>query len=741
MASDPTVIALSGNPVVAEAMENFKRCQEFESVTRERWLNDLRFANGDSENLFQWPNEIRAARELDNKPCLTMNITRQHNLIVSNEMRKAKASVRFRATGDGATVKAAQVWEDIMRDIEIRSDAQTIYTQGRNFMVDAGIGYWRLATQYVDETTFDQEIVILPVNDPLAVFLDPDIQKKDGSDAKFALVFDYMQRKDFDEQYPEYADRALPGMSPLGDSLMEQGINAQDRIWFCEYFRKVFQNDELISFVHNGERVNIRRSLLPENMISSVMDGEFVRKRPIRVPVWEWKMIVGEEIVDETIWPGKWCPIVRCVGEESIIDGVLDRKGHTRAMKDAQRMYNYSASGQVESVALQGKTPWVAPVQAIEGYETYWDTANVVNHSVMPYNAFMDDGTTPIPPPMRQEPPKSSEAFQTGLQNAMQQIMMVSGQYQNQMGEQGNERTGAAIGRRQEQGATATFHFVDNYNDALVFTGKQILDLAPKIYDTKRVKTLMSADGTDYSLTLDPKAAQVLQEQRNAQGDVVSRVLNPTKGQFDVAPQAGPEYSTKRQENVEALTLVLTQAPTLVPIIGDLLLGSSDFDKAQEAAQRLRRMVPPEALGEGPTAREKQLQMAVQQLQAQLAETLQLQAKNEIKLVGKDQMRDIDVYKAETDRIKALLELISPQAGAAMGQQVAEDVAGTQINDVVNANREGIEPDGEQEQGVKPETPPMPGARKAPDGQWYLPDPTRQGKYLRVRPQAGVGAV
>jgi hypothetical protein len=27
---------------------------------------------------------------------------------------------------------------------------------------------------------------------------------------------------------------------------------------------------------------------------------------------------------------------------------------------------------------------------------------------------------------------------------------------------------------------------------------------------------------------------------------------------------------------------------------------------------------------------------------------------------------------------------------------------------------------------------PVEGARKAPDGQWYLPDPNRPGKYLRV---------
>jgi hypothetical protein len=31
---------------------------------------------------------------------------------------------------------------------------------------------------------------------------------------------------------------------------------------------------------------------------------------------------------------------------------------------------------------------------------------------------------------------------------------------------------------------------------------------------------------------------------------------------------------------------------------------------------------------------------------------------------------------------------------------------------------------------------PVPGAQRAPDGAWYLTDPTRSGKYLRVAPLA-----
>ena len=44
-----------------------------------------------------------------------------------------------------------------------------------------------------------------------------------------------------------------------------------------------------------------------------------------------------------------------------------------------------------------------------------------------------------------------------------------------------------------------------------------------------------------------------------------------------------------------------------------------------------------------------------------------------------------------------------------------------------------LEPLPENGGGPGNEQPPSPGARKAPDGKWYVPDPSRPGKYLEVR--------
>jgi hypothetical protein len=314
----------------------------------------------------------------------------------------------------------------------------------------------------------------------------------------------------------------------------------------------------------------------------------------------------------------------------------------------------------------------------------------------------------------------------------------------------GNERTGDAIQKRLEEGESATYHFIDNYEDALVYTYQQIIDLIPKVYDTVRVKHVLADDGVEMEIRLDPRAAQPYMEQMDQQGNVIRRIFNPQLGMYDVAASIGPSVESKRDEAVEKLSLILTEAPALTAIIGDILVRNMDFDDAQEAAMRLRRMVPPMALGQGPTQNETQLQQQVQQLQGLLQKAMQQSAKDQVRLLGKDQMRDVDVYEAETDRIKALAPMLPmDQEGLQqLIQQLVNDALETNIMPILKENMQSM-PAGQQGAdtpargagGAGGEVPPVPGAQRAQDGEWYILDPTRRTRYLRIGPLAQERAV
>src|SRR6185312_3429771 len=158
--------------IIKEAKRRYKRAQDWESLARKRWLEDVRFANGDSDNLWQWDGAVRTRREQEQEPCLTINKVRQHNLNILNDARQNRPGVKIKATGSGSSYKSAQVFEGIVRRIEYISNAASAYDTAMKFQVDGGIGYIELATDYAGDDTWDQEIFIRRIADPLTVYLD-----------------------------------------------------------------------------------------------------------------------------------------------------------------------------------------------------------------------------------------------------------------------------------------------------------------------------------------------------------------------------------------------------------------------------------------------------------------------------------------------------------------------------------------------------------------------------------------
>src|SRR5690606_7347840 len=117
--------------------------------------------------------------------------------------------------------------------------------------------------------------------------------------------------------------------------------------------------------------------------------------------------------------------------------------------------------------------------------------------------AYDDEGNL-LPSPQRNSVVAGSQGYVQQMQVAQNELMMASGQYQAQMGENENAKSGVAINARQRQGERATYHFIDNQAIAIRFTGKILLDLIPKVYDTPRVKKIQAQDGSRMNVKIDP---------------------------------------------------------------------------------------------------------------------------------------------------------------------------------------------------------------------------------------------
>lgn len=658
--------------LITEAKARFQRAKDFEDDFRKLFVDDIKFCNADSDNGYQWPDAIRRQRQDDAKPLLTINKTRQHALMVINESKENKPSVRVNAVGGDASYESAQVYEGVIRHIEYQSNAADAYDTALEFQVEGGIGYWRVVTDYAGDDSFDQEIFIRRIRNPMSVFLDPEIKEVDGSDAKFGFIFDDMRREDFDRAYPRYKDQI--GNGSFGDY---DEWCTKDTVRVAEYYYVSYEKDTLIALPmpdgQGGMRIEtVKLSELRESMpelARVAMEDKTIQRRTIQNPTVEWCLIAGDTIVERSRWAGTTIPIVRVVGEEKIIDGKLDRKGHVRNLKDPQRMYNYWSSSAVEHVALQTKVPYLADTRAIEGFESIWETANTQNHSYLPYNST-DDQHNPIQPPSREQPPMMAPAYISGMQVAAEEMKMVSGQNDALMGAPTQEIAGVAIQRRQKQADRSTMHFRDNLAKAIRYTGKILVDIIPKIYDTPRTIRILAEDGSDDSVQINPQQQAPMVEQPKQDGtEGVDRAFNPAMGKYEVIADSGPSYGTKREEAFDAMTALAAQNPAFLGIAGDLYMRAADFPMADDLAERFKRSIPANILGEAPPPELQAAQEQIQQLQAQLQAAMQAAADNDQKAADKSMKNEIDAFRATTDRLQTLLEKLDPMQAALMAQQ------------------------------------------------------------------------
>lgn len=687
--------------IISEVQKRYEEASSHTSQWRSRARDDLRFFHADAYNHAQWDDAVYQARAGtfggSPRPCLTINKTAQHVFQVENEARQSQMGVKVNATGFGAMAEAADAIEGIIRHIEYQSNAQqNAYACAIQGQVRAGLGWFHVVTDYVPGVdTFDQDFFIKSVPNGLSVYFDPSAREPDHSDQNWAMIVEEMDRSEFDKLYPGHEDVAR---DPLSGLQSDSDWVSDNTVRVATYYRRSEKEDTLWSVPPMPE-LNfpggmMRQSMMPEALVAVCRENK-APSRPIASHMVDKYVIAGNSVVAQGETVFSLIPLIPVVGIETrATDGNdADYAGLVRALIDPQRMFNYTASAYVESVALQTKAPWLAAAEAIEGYTNEWSQANTGNAAVLPYNAIGEDGQ-PIPVPTRIEPPSGSTGHLQGMQSADQWMQMVTGQYQAEMGAPGNEKSGIAIQQRQRQSDTANYHYTDNQAMALRYLGRLLIAAIPRVYDTQRAVQSLGMDGSQTGVVIDPSmqaSAQValppgpdgqqqappqgmsLEKQRQIEGAILA--INPTIGRYDVEADVGPAFATRRQDAFNALTQVIQAAPALMGQIGDLVFQSADFPLADEIADRLKPASDDPRLG--------QAQQTIQQLQAQIQQlTQQLkdkQADLSLKAQGQQHEAATDLLKEETDRYKAETDRMAaigstdPEALRVLVQQLVQD--------------------------------------------------------------------
>lgn len=612
-------------------LERMRKCYklgtEADQDNRRAAISDLKFTFVPGEG---WDKQIKLERG-DDRPCYEFNRLRITVKRIVNEMRANRPQGKVRAVEDN-DVDTAEVFEGLCRNIWNVSDADTVIDYAGEYQVAGGMGAWRVNTRYSSDTVFEQDIVIEPIKNPLTLYSDPTAADPIKRDAEWWFLTERIGNHSYDTRWPEKKRVSWEGTEYDDD----EDWSDDETTRICEYWWKEPAQKSLY-LLKNGKTVD-----------GDKFDGaasDILKKRVIKCHKIMMCIASGDAILEKpTEWPGVHFPFVVVYGDWIVIDGKVYWNGITRHSKSAQMIHNYSFTAAFESVSLAPQAKfWATPAQA-EGHMTSWSEAHKKLIPMMLYNV---DQKAPGPP-QAMAGPQIPAALMQAMAVSADEIKATSGIFDNSLGDQGNETSGRAITARQRQGEVATFNFPDNMGKGVRRTWEILIDLAPKVYDTERSVRILGVDGAE-------KYVKINSPKMNPATGEVEIENDLTAGKFDVVVTVGPSFSTQRQEATETYTQLGQAVPQVWGVAGDLIMKSMDLPYADQIAERMKALLPPQiqqqiAQAEGGKPMPPEVMQAMQQAKEAMAMVQQ-----HAQLVQAAQA-ELQQEKADTDKAKSELD-------------------------------------------------------------------------------------
>lgn len=652
---------------ISDIKEIYTQCEDAWSEHHNRFKAEYRF-NRLNE---QWDEDAVRARG-KTRPMLTINKVNPVIKQIVNDCRQNKPSIKVRPADDHADPDTAEIYSGIIRNIEQISNADAAYDTAVDCAASGGFGFFRIRLDYAHDDSFDLDILIDRIANPLTVYGDPHSTAVDSSDWDHAFITDVYSEEAFKARWPD----AEPSSWDGDDLVTPNGGNSKDEVQVAEYWCRK-EVDKTIVKLSNGVVLGEAEYLAQKDVLD-VEGITVVGSRQIKGKRVYQKILSGAEILEEVDWPGKWIPIIPVYGDELNDDGQRIFRSAVWYAQDAQRRYNYWTTTSTELVALAPKAPYIGSDSAFNGeYAERWETANTENH---PFLAHKDGHQPPQRQPLDSGP--AAGAMQEAL-IAADEIKATTGVYDASLGNRSNETSGRAINARKVEGDTATYHFTDNEARGIRHGGRVIIDMIPKVYTKDRIVRILGEDGHAQNVKLgqpSPTSEQAPGRRKNLDG-----VYDLAAGKYDLVVDTGPSYTTRRVETREEIMALIQAAPPVAERIADILAKNMDWKDADLIAERL---APPD---QAPIPPEVQMQLEqgaqmIQQLQEELEKekSANLKGQGEVakadvemqKLAIEERRIPIEEMQAKAELIQKQIELLTAQVQGAAVSKDAEASAG-----------------------------------------------------------------
>ena len=630
--------------IITQMRKRWEACLEADEEQRRDAMEDMKFTVVPG---YQWDQNQK--KERGERPCYEFNKVRVTAKRIINNMRINRPMGKVRGTED-SDKETAEVYEGLIRNIWAQSKGDSIIDYAAEYQVIAGYGAWRLEADYNSDDVFEQDISIAGIANPFCLFADPsdkDIMKKN---ARYWILTEKIPTEEYELKYKGKEVVDFPSHEFDDDEDWED----EDETRIAEYWWKEPTTKEIWQLM-DGKVVEATDEI-PEEMV--------VKRRTVETNKIMMCIASGSAILEgPTEWAGSMFPFVPVYGEYYIVDGRVYWNGITRFAKDPQRSYNVSRTNLTETIAQTPQSKYWATSQQAEGHTDKWREAHQKNYPFLLYN----------PDPQNPGPPQKMGAADVPValiqesQLAAEEINMVTGVYQNDIGAPNAATSGIQERERNQTGQIATFNYQDNQASSIERTWELMVDLIPKIYDTERSLRVLGADDAESYVRIntsgvDKKTGKPIQAH------------DMKMGKYDVAITVGPSFTTKRQEAAETYQAMIQGNPDMFPIVGDLIFKAMDLPYAEDIAERLQAMLPPQIqqmLNEDQNIPPEVQQMMQQAKQAMAQVQEQGQMVEQRASEVQEESNQTDVAKSEVEKLIANLKTEQARFEA----KVAKDLA------------------------------------------------------------------
>ncbi|WP_313109084.1 portal protein [Atlantibacter sp.] len=485
------------------------------------------------------------------------------------EMRRNPIDVLYRPK-DGAKPDAADVLMGMYRTDMRHNSAKIAVNIGVREQIEAGVGAWRLVTQYEDNnpTSNNQVIRRVPIHEACShVIWDCNSKQMDKSDAKHCTIITPLSKSGWEEFAEEYGLDAddIPSFQSPDNGLIFPWMSA-GVIYVGEHYEVEEKKEKVFIYLDpmTGEPVSYFQKDIAD-VIDDLAEKGYVKvseRKVKRRRVYKSIITLTEILKDRELVAGEHIPIVPVFGEWGFAGDKEVYEGVVRLTKDGQRLRNMIMSFNADIVARNPRKKPVFFPEQIAGYEHMYSDSDDYPYYLQ--NQKDENGTDfPIGPIAYMENPEVPQANAYMLEaatNAVKEVATLGVDAQAANGQIAFD----TVNQLNMRADLETYVFQDNLATAMRRDGEIYASMVNDVYDVPRQVTITLEDGSEKDVQLYSEMIDL------ATGQHV--VTNDIRGRYECYTDTGPSFQSMKEQNRAEIQELLAKVPPGTPEWQMLLL-------------------------------------------------------------------------------------------------------------------------------------------------------------------------